>query len=99
MLSNLIFHLYKKKENFDDTENAYLRKYIILFIIVVLIELTFIFYSLWCLFMLNLPLYYTLLIVIFMLIPDYGLLFSILVVVYYNCNLKKLKNKTQATFV
>jgi len=90
MLSNLVFHLYKKKENFDSKENLYLRKYIILFIVVVLIELVFIFYSLWCLFMLHLPFFYTFIIVILMLIPDYGFLFSILVILYFRCRVHKM---------
>ena len=86
MLTNLIFQMYKRKENFDDKE--YLRKYIILFFVVVLLELSFIFYALWCLFMLQLPFYYLFFIVILMLTPDYGLLFSILVVIYFHCQSK-----------
>ena len=86
-----MFHLYKKKENFNDTEDLYLRKYILLFIVVVLLELSFLFYSLWCLFMLRLPFYFIFLLVMLMLIPDYGFFFSFLIVMYYHCHNRKQK--------
>lgn len=104
MLSTLILKLFTKKENFkslenvesvENVENVYLRKYIILFIIVVVIELCFMYYSLWCLFMLNLKIYATVFLLLLMLIPDIGTFFSLLIIIYFHCYSNKKKNKIE----